>query len=596
MARALDHTQSEYLIREEAPVTEYPFVMACRFRIEVNVTSSTSGIMEVRDKSATKYVHSLWFSTTEDKCYIETRNNANRNYAKCAQVIADVTWYHICGLFVSATDRRILINAANKNTNSGNLTLVNLDRFILGAFGRDPVEAHLTGQIAEAAIWDLWYLPGATASDQADYFEANILPGLVAEERPSVYPNGLIAYWDLVSDDDDKRGGYDLTPINTPSWAQHPDVLCSVPEETTQAEDTQSCAGNFLAAISEDAGATDTQSCIANFNTAISESASAEDVVNGLRVLVAGLAETTNAADLVDRSLLLLASIAENTNVSEVQDSLRVLVANLTESATAFDLQSCAGIFPVIISESVNAADLVNGMRILTGSIIEAAIATDVGYIIYIEIPPFMQQHLIDPYSGGAWLWLVQIAIPGQATVRIARNTEDVPYDGNDFDKFNLQIGEQIFSGDGSIPRVTMRVAQDVNRKIENLVNETEGALGAAVRLIRVNEKYLSSTVKALEFDYENLASESDTEWVTFTLGVPNPLTQRFPLQMFSSSMCPEATPSLFGGPRCQYDKSAPEADQVCTGTFEDCYGKGNAVHWGGELGLDPSVVEKVYL
>jgi phage-related protein len=207
---------------------------------------------------------------------------------------------------------------------------------------------------------------------------------------------------------------------------------------------------------------------------------------------------------------------------------------------------------------------------------------------VYADIPPSMHQDLIDPYSGGAWLWLCQIIVPGYATIRIARNTEDIVYGEKSYDKFNLQIGEQMFSGDGSIPRVTLRVFQDVNRIIEDMVNETEGAIGANVKLIRVCEKYLDTPVAALEADYENLAAESDSEWVTFTIGVPNPLTQRFPLRIDSYSSCPWATPSLFKGPECQYTGS----DGTCTGTYNDCWTKGNAVHWGAELGLDPNVVK----
>ena len=205
----------------------------------------------------------------------------------------------------------------------------------------------------------------------------------------------------------------------------------------------------------------------------------------------------------------------------------------------------------------------------------------------YTEIPPLMHKDLIDPYSGGAWLWLCEFAMPGQATQRIARNTEDVRYDGEDYEKFNMQISEQMFSGDGSIPRVTLRIFQDANRVMEKIVNDTGGALGANVKLIRVNENFLTTPVSALEFDYDALASVSDTEWVTFTLGIPNPLTQRFPLWFYNSSMCHLATPSLFGGPECQY--AGP--DPTCTGTYEDCYLKGNAENWGGEPGLDPNVV-----
>lgn len=204
-----------------------------------------------------------------------------------------------------------------------------------------------------------------------------------------------------------------------------------------------------------------------------------------------------------------------------------------------------------------------------------------------LDLPASMEEDLIDPYSGGAWLWLIEIVMPGESTVRVARNTEDIVYDGKTFSKFNIDVGEQIFSGDGSVPRITLRIFQDRNRVIENIVNSTEGALGANVKLIKVCSKFLDTPVNALEADYDNLASESDSEWVTFTLGVPNPLTQRFPLRSYSASTCPWATPTLFRGPECQY----AGADGTCTGTYEDCYMKGNAVHFGAELGLDPNVV-----
>jgi phage-related protein len=204
----------------------------------------------------------------------------------------------------------------------------------------------------------------------------------------------------------------------------------------------------------------------------------------------------------------------------------------------------------------------------------------------YQDIPPFMVKDLITPYSGGAWLWLCEIAVSGYDTQYLARNTEDVKYGGKTYRKFNIDIGRQEFSGGGTIPRIQLRIGQDPDKVIEAVVNASEGAYGGTVKLIRVNEKYLNYKVDALEINYGMLVAESDAEWVYFTLGIPNPLTQRIPLRIGSSKICPWALPALFKGPECQYSGE----DLVCTGTFEDCYTKGNAVHWGGELGIDPNV------
>jgi len=203
------------------------------------------------------------------------------------------------------------------------------------------------------------------------------------------------------------------------------------------------------------------------------------------------------------------------------------------------------------------------------------------------EIPPLMHKDLIDLYSGGAWLWLCEISIPGYAAVPLARNRKDVIYGGKTFDKHNFDIGQQSFSGDGSVPQIQLRIAQDPDRTLEDKVNATQGACGGSVKLIRASEKFLDTAVEELEHTFDILTAGSDTEWVTFVLGIPNPLTRRIPLRLYSSKVCPYATPSLFKGPECQYD----EEDETCTGLLEDCFEKGNAHHWGGEAGLDPNTV-----
>lgn len=210
--------------------------------------------------------------------------------------------------------------------------------------------------------------------------------------------------------------------------------------------------------------------------------------------------------------------------------------------------------------------------------------------VTYAEIPPAMHEDLIDPYGDmGAWIWLVEIVIPTQATQRIARNPASVVYGVTTFAVGNFEPPGQIpLVGDGSIPRIQLRVAQDGTGTLENIINATKGGENGTVKIIRTCEKYFNSPVKALERTYDILIAGSDPQWVTFSLGIPSPLTQRIPLWSYSSKVCPLATPSLFKGPRCQY---AGE-DATCTGLLEDCRdNKNNAEHWGAEIGLDPNAV-----
>ena len=204
----------------------------------------------------------------------------------------------------------------------------------------------------------------------------------------------------------------------------------------------------------------------------------------------------------------------------------------------------------------------------------------------YIEIPAEMLAALIDPYSGGAWLWLVKINIPGYSAILLSRNTEDVVYAGQTYIADNFNVGLVPLAGDGSVPRIMLSVAQDANYTLEDKINATKGAGGGTIRIIRVHEDFLADIIVELEQTVRILKADSDTKQVVFSLGLPNPLLKKIPLRGYSSKKCPYSWPGLFKGPECQY----AGGDATCTGKYEDCFTKGNAIHWGGDLGLDPNV------
>jgi len=255
-------------------------------------------------------------------------------------------------------------------------------------------------------------------------------------------------------------------------------------------------------------------------------------------------------------------------------------------SLLIFGVQLIAGSCDI---QSTCIGDLVipAGERELAGVIAIQSTCTCTFTAVYDEIPAAIRADLIKPYSGGAWLWLAEIVIPEQTTQRIARNTEDIKHAGKTYKGWNFTPGKQTFAGDGRIPRFSLQVAQDPDGVLEGIVNASRGAKNGVIKLLRVNEKFLNYEVAALEATYNILVAASDWEWIYFTLGMPNLLTQKFPLRLGSSKVCPWALPELFKGPKCRYVGE----DVSCTGSIEDCRDdKENAEHWGGALGLDPSV------
>lgn len=203
-----------------------------------------------------------------------------------------------------------------------------------------------------------------------------------------------------------------------------------------------------------------------------------------------------------------------------------------------------------------------------------------------VDLPADFNNDAINPNQGNKWLWLAEFVIPGQTTRRLARNTEAVTYNGVVYEAGNFNVGTQIYSADGTIPTAQIQVT-DLNGAFETMINAAEGANGGTVQLVKVNSDFLDTSIPALEADYEILASGCDDNVVTFTLGIPNPLTQRFPVNEYSASVCQWATPTLFKGAECQY----AGVDTSCTGYYDDCYTKGNQVHWGCEHGLDKNAM-----
>ncbi len=231
---------------------------------------------------------------------------------------------------------------------------------------------------------------------------------------------------------------------------------------------------------------------------------------------------------------------------------------------------------------------VIPGAVTVTPDALALALTLEIPTIItgYVLIPPAMHEALIDPYSGGAWLWLVRINIPGYASLWYARNTEDIVYGGQTYAANNFDVGLASLSGEGSVPRYGLIVAQDADHTLEDKINATQGAGGGTVKIIRCHEDFLDNTILELEQLLDILTANSDTKNVVFHLGIPNPLLKKIPLRRYTSKRCPYALPSLFKGPECQY----AGGDATCTGLYEDCFTKGNSVHWGAEIGLDPAV------
>jgi hypothetical protein len=125
------------------------------------------------------------------------------------------TWYHVAGVYESATSRKAYINGSNEsaaNDNSNSVTPSGVNLLIIGGRFNTTIGGYFTGDIAEVGIWNV----ALTASEIA-----SLAKGMTCDK---IRPQSLVFYAPLVRDLIDAKGGRTITNNNGATVANHPRV------------------------------------------------------------------------------------------------------------------------------------------------------------------------------------------------------------------------------------------------------------------------------------------------------------------------------------------------------------------------------------
>jgi len=182
-------------------------------------------------------------------------------------------------------------------------------------------------------------------------------------------------------------------------------------------------------------------------------------------------------------------------------------------------------------------------------------------------------------HSPRPWIILLEITLTDTTVIRLAKNTEDVVYNGNTYTHFPFIISDIESNADGQIPQVSLKVC-NITRFLQPYLNSLDGGLESTVSIIVVNANHLTEDYSELELDFTVQGCDADAFWVTWTLGMINPYNRRFPLYRFVANHCRWA--SNFKGAECGY----AGAETECDGTFDTCIGFSNTARFGGFLGM----------
>lgn len=177
------------------------------------------------------------------------------------------------------------------------------------------------------------------------------------------------------------------------------------------------------------------------------------------------------------------------------------------------------------------------------------------------------------------WLILLEVTIPSTpaATLYLVRNTENITYNGNEYQNFpfELDVSKQVSKGD--IPTIEVRVS-NVTRTIQAYLEDYDGLVDESVT-IRVVAKPAgeSDYLEAESWTYDILGTHSDAQYVYFTLGAPNPLSKRFPLYRYTAFSCrfKFRVDDTVVAPECGYAGN----DSAITWTAATSYSTGTIVY-----------------
>lgn len=353
MARLFDDAQNEYLERSQTVAAGTPIAMACWFNS--NDESVHQTLINLADISEDDQIINLMLlgGTKKVLAYVYS------DYAETSTSWSANVWNHACSIFVSATDRRAFLNGGGKGTDSVSVTPTGLDVTSIGRRSRATPVQYMSGRIAQAAIWDLSALPGGTDSDKADYFEANILPNLAAGHSPEEFTTGLLSHWKLRSDDLDSAGSYDLTPYNTPSFADPPPMAFAVgPIAATSSVTGSLSVATELKGFSAAASGTSGSLKIA---TELKGSSAAVSGISGSLSIATELIGSIAAASNVTGQLGFLISLeGSSAEISSISGALKVATELKGSSAGISSIVGSLNFLPSLVNLNSSSAGISN--------------------------------------------------------------------------------------------------------------------------------------------------------------------------------------------------------------------------------------------
>ena len=144
----------------------------------------------------------------------------------------------------------------------------------------------------------------------------------------------------------------------------------------------------------------------------------------------------------------------------------------------------------------------------------------------------------------------------------------------------------------GELSSLSLKVC-NINQVMQTYVEQYYGMVGSTIVLSIVSKGSGSTYLLAAAVSYDIMGCVSDSSWVTWTLGAPNPLHKRFPKDRYIANHCNWVSRfNQANNIECGIFISGSTI--TCNGTLTRCDELHNGLRYGGYPGMGKGNVRLV--
>ena len=219
MAYAFVRASNQYLSVASAPLTDYPFTMACWYKINSADLAINQTLLAIGSSTTNSRVAMTYNGGSTPRRAVQILSVSSSDVVsgtgQYEQTISSDTWNHAASVGNSSNIHTAYFNGLIGTSNVTTVSVSGIDRTFIGARFNPVTSAvanPLGGQMAEVGIWNTT-LTNAEIASLAKGMTCNL-----------VRPQSLVFYAPLIRDLQDVRGGRAITNNNTATVANHPRV------------------------------------------------------------------------------------------------------------------------------------------------------------------------------------------------------------------------------------------------------------------------------------------------------------------------------------------------------------------------------------